>query len=450
MRNAGLPRAAWLVCVVAALMSGGAGAQVQWVKTRPVTSPGARAYHAMVYDSVRRRILLAGGTVIQTLNDTWRWNGITWTQYVPGTSPPAGSYAMAYDSGRGRAVIFGGNPYQNPAETWEWDGARWTKRTPATSPPGRTGHAMAYDPTRRQVVLFGGLVQGGALNHTWEWDGTDWRERRPTASPPSRLEHAMVYDASRRQVILFGGRNAGMVGDTWAWQGSTWIRLAPAAAPAPRCGHAMAYDSTIGRVVLFGGRDGTGIGANYFNDTWLWDGAAWARTSPVNPPTARAFHAMAYDDSRQRMVLFGGYAATTSGARLEGDTWSHAGTHLVGSGPSRPGGQRNLALYAGLDPGRPYQVGSSLGTGPIALGGLTLDLAPDPILAASVAGVWPGIFQGYRGAIGVNGIAAATIKIPAAPFLVGQTIHSAFVTFRPIPPAGLRSVSNTESFRIQP
>lgn len=450
MRNLGLPSMAWLAAMLVALAASCASAQLQWVKSRPAASPSARAYHAMAYDSARRRIVLAGGVVIGGLSDTWEWHGITWTQRIPTSSPTAGSYAMAYDSARNRTVIFGSPMVRAAGETWEWDGSNWKKCAPITIPPSRTGHAMAYDAVRRRVVLFGGYTLGSAYNDTWEWDGTDWTRQWPTASPPARIQHAMAYDAVRQRVVLFGGRIVTCLNDTWVWQGSTWIQLKSSAAPAPRCGHAMAYDSTLGRVVLFGGSDANGIGANYFNDTWLWDGAAWARQTPVNSPAASAYHALAYDDSRQRLVLFGGYSGPAPAQSLNADTWEYSATHLVGSGKPQPGGSRNLALYAGLDPGLPYQLGSSLGTGPIALGGLTLGLGPDPILAASLAGVWPGIFQGYRGVIGSNGLAAATIRIPAAPALVGQTIHSAFVTLSPTPPAGVRSVSNTESFQIKP
>ncbi|MCA2978775.1 MAG: hypothetical protein INH37_10850, partial [Myxococcaceae bacterium] len=41
------------------------------------------------------------------------------------------------------------------SDTWEWDGATWTQRSPSTSPPARSGHAMATLGTK--VVLFGGF-----------------------------------------------------------------------------------------------------------------------------------------------------------------------------------------------------------------------------------------------------------------------------------------------------
>ena len=92
----------------------------------------------------------------------------------------------------------------------------------------------------------------------------------------------------------------------------------------------MAYDSARGRVVLFGGngRDtGPGYSTNVLNDTWEWDGNAWAQRMPAtNPdvpsslaPYMRTSFAMAYDSSRGLVVLFGG----VSSAVVFGDHWEY-------------------------------------------------------------------------------------------------------------------------------
>jgi hypothetical protein len=437
--------AAVFIAVVAPLVS----AQMQWVRRSLGTRPPAQSYHAMAWDGARQQVVLLGAATVPKQMDTWTWNGVTWRQQGSVTGPPVGWYAMAYDAARRKVVAFGSTGYYQASETWEWDGRSWTKRTPPVSPPVLAYHAMAYDAARQRVVLFGGGVVQSAVNDTWEWDGSVWIRQSPAASPPARLEHAMAYDAARQRVTMFGGRNAALLNDTWWWQGSTWIRETTTSAPPARSNHAMAYDARVGRVVLFGGRDGTGPGARLLDDTWLWDGSAWMRDAPALDPPGRAYHAMAFDGSRQRMVLFGGQTGSWPNYYLD-DHWEYGATHLVGSGTPHPGGVRNLAVWAGLDPGLPYQVGTALGTGPIRIGGLLLDLAPDPLLVASVSGIWPAIFQGYRGVIGANGLAAATLRIPGASVLVGYTIHSAFVTFRTTGPPGIRSVSNTDSFLIRP
>ena len=64
--------------------------------------PPGRGYHAMAYDAVRQRVVLFGGSNTNTiLNDTWEYDGTTWTQRTPATSPSArGAHAMAYDAAR--------------------------------------------------------------------------------------------------------------------------------------------------------------------------------------------------------------------------------------------------------------------------------------------------------------------------------------------------------------
>jgi len=98
--------------------------------------------------------------------------------------------------------------------------------------------------------------------------------------------------------------------------------------PKPRVGHAMAYDSSRERLVLFGGDS---LRVALFNDTWEWDGENWTQMADIGP-SPRSGHAMAFDMSRQRVVLYGGSA----GAAPRSDTWEWDGedwTQVADSGP---------------------------------------------------------------------------------------------------------------------
>ena len=110
-------------------------------------------------------------------------------------------------------------------------------------------------------------------------------------------------------------------------QSLTWTQLAPASSPIPRTSHAMAYDTTRQRVVLFGG-----MGGGLLGDTWEWDGFTWLPWTPSMPwvgPSVRYSHAMAYDAARQKVVLFGG-----TGGGYHGDTWQWDGTNWIQSTPA--------------------------------------------------------------------------------------------------------------------
>ena len=123
-------------------------------------------------------------------------------------------------------------------------------------------------------------------------------------------------------------------------------------------------------------------------------------------------------------------------------------THLMGSGSPQPGGSVVLLLAASDDSGRPYLVGTSLGTGPISIGSRKIDLSPDNLLVISLTGLWPWVFSGYQGVIDNKGQAQASIHIPNMTALIGQKIHTAFVTLDPVAPSGIRSISDTFSFTI--
>ncbi|MCK5688038.1 hypothetical protein KAI87_02150 [Myxococcota bacterium] len=81
------------------------------------------------------------------------------------------AHALAYDSAHGVVVLFGGYDGGYRQDTWEWNGESWTNVTPtATKPSARFGHAMTYDSTRGVVVLFGGEYNFGKYpENTWEW-----------------------------------------------------------------------------------------------------------------------------------------------------------------------------------------------------------------------------------------------------------------------------------------
>jgi hypothetical protein len=297
------------------------------------TGPSTRIQASMVYDSDRKVTVLFGGMDTASgdaLSDTWEWNGTKWTRQSPPTSPPArlGS-ALGYDSARRVAVLFSGDiddlpPPPIAADTWEWNGTTWTQRSPPTSPPPVQFGAMAFDSRRDVAVLYLGYTGlDSGTNDTWEWDGTTWAQRAAATYPPPRTEFALAYDSDHASTILFGGIAIAsgdgpvvMLGDGWNWNGTSWAKMQPASRPPPaRSGHAMVYDVARARTVLFGGEDAA---ANELNDTWEYDGAVWSEASPATRPPPTTQHAMAYDSDRHVTVMFGGDVVGGDGYP---DTW---------------------------------------------------------------------------------------------------------------------------------
>ncbi len=112
--------------------------------------------------------------------------------------------------------------------------------------------------------------------------------------------------------------------------GSLRWSLVPGAGPPARWGAAMALDEDRGIVVLFGGsRADNGSVA----ETWEWDGVGWSLVATSGPPE-RIDHAMAYDADRGVTVLFGGVVDNFP----SGDTWEWDGAtwSLVATGGPSP------------------------------------------------------------------------------------------------------------------
>lgn len=198
-----------------------------WTQQFPAVSPPGRRFdtQGMAFDAATHTVIFFGGIDSQgnTLDDTWTWNGITmtWKQHNPASKPSRRRTMIAYDAVAKNVVLFGGDTGNGDVEyndTWTWDGATWTEQSPSTSPPARVDGAIAFDPVLGGVVLFGGFSQSyvDSLNDTWLWDGSNWTETQPIRSPPARYSSSMDYDPRSHTLVLFGGFSPGpALGDTW-------------------------------------------------------------------------------------------------------------------------------------------------------------------------------------------------------------------------------------------
>ena len=106
-----------------------------------------------------------------------------------------------------------------------------------------------------------------------------------------------------------------------SWAQPTWVQRKPTNSPSARAYHAMAFDAARGTVLLFGGQ----IGATFMNDTWSWDGAVWTQLNPSTTPPPLLFPAMVYDVAHQKVVLVGGNA---------GQTWTWDGSNWTQQTPA--------------------------------------------------------------------------------------------------------------------
>jgi N-acetylneuraminic acid mutarotase len=145
--------------------------------------------------SIGGRFVLFGGTATSgAVGDTWSFDGTTWTKLA--AQGPSGRYGATVstlgDGGGGsgsggRIVLFGGSSdwlgMQTLGDTWIFDGTSWIQFG-GIGPRPRTDAAAAE--LDGQVLLFGGLDgSGNPLDDTWTFDGTAWT-RQDVPSPPAR------------------------------------------------------------------------------------------------------------------------------------------------------------------------------------------------------------------------------------------------------------------------
>lgn len=417
----------------------------RWTQLFPADAPAPGSWEG-VFDARRGRLLLAGAS---SAFETWEWSGQTWLQRRPARSPPVSrNLALAYDERRGRVVLFGGFRFVFPHfgdETWEWDGVTWSRASPALAPPPRDSATLFFDGQR--VILFGGWNGQSALDDVWAWDGQAWESLEPSARPPATARATAVYDPVRRRTLLVGGFDSLGVRQTrsWEWDGATFAEVsgpglggriagswdpvraqavlldgksgatwegragalslvAPAPLrPAERVQAGWAFDPVAGNSLLFGGVGGGSSGSQH-PDTWAWDGQRWSLLADAGPmapltaidplsgrplalgvldagvalfrwdgrtwtqidagtaPSARVDAALTTDARRQRVVLFGGAGAP---GQSFADTWEFDGRAwapvIVDGGPSARSGHamaydpvaREVVLFGGVHPESP-------------------------------------------------------------------------------------------------
>lgn len=265
---------------------------------------------------------------------------LTWERIDVGEMPsPRYGFSITLNSTNQVAMFFGGRDYEGEFlnDLWLTDGRQWLQFSTPNRPQGRLYSSFVYDPNHSEAILFGGGSTNGPewmvfLNDTWTFDGTDWHEQLPSSSPSPRINSSTVYDPDHQRVFLFGGtyysdKARELYNDTWVWDGSNWQELSTPTKPGARSNAAMAYDPIHHNIVLFGGENY----ASYWSDTWIWDGAQWVEQHPAHHPDEFYFDypQMAYDASRQQIIMIGSLRQYGDGGRHTTQTWAWDGVDWI-------------------------------------------------------------------------------------------------------------------------
>jgi RHS repeat-associated protein len=240
-------------------------------------------------------------------------------------------------------------------------GPTWIQlQPPGVLPPSREDPAV-YDPSSDRLISFGGAVTTGASNDTWVLTNANglkgtpsWIKLNPNGSlPPARFANAAVYNPGSNRLIIFGGAATfGLGNDVWVLSNANglggnpaWTQLSPTGTPpSPRRYFSAVYDPSSNRMILFGGC--TCVGSNdpqATNDVWVLTNAdgtevnapSWIQLTPIGTlPAARDAYVLAYDNTTNRMIIFGGFGDVPSFSLSYNDVWVLSNANGLGVAPT--------------------------------------------------------------------------------------------------------------------
>ncbi len=243
-------------------------------------APSPRQQHTLTYDPMRDRMILFGGRDVADLGDVWQltlgptpqWQLVSTAGTLPG---PRSGHSAIYDPIRDRLVVFGGSLATASSETWALSLAtnQWTLlHSGAGGPQTRIFSGALYDPVGDRMIVWAGEGRQGpyhrSFNDTWALSlaSPAWTQLAPAGGTPSDRRSPMtVYDPGRHRLVTFGGATVtiGGINQTYGNRNDvreltlatpTWSLLIVAGwGPAGRDGTAGIYDPSRDRMILFGG-----------------------------------------------------------------------------------------------------------------------------------------------------------------------------------------------------
>jgi len=195
--------------------------------------------------------------------------------------------------------------------------------------------AMAYDSSADRSILFGG--DGiSSYDDTWEYNYNTnmWLKKNPSYSGGNlsfrsqQGSPGFAYDPDADRSILFGGYDgSSFYNETWEYNHNTntWTNRFPSVSGGTLTGRTaimMAYYDSVDRMIMFGGiwLDG---GQVRTNETWEYNynTNTWTNRSPTHEGVLPPFilGGMAYDSSADRLIYIGG----NDGSNNQNETWAY-------------------------------------------------------------------------------------------------------------------------------
>ena len=284
----------------------------------PTTGSGGDIpWRSLIFDTAREKALWSDGNI------AFAWSGNAWTPTPLGSNAKLPfavcGAAMAAYPGLDEIVLAGG-VREGPLvsnQTRVWNGGWWDGAISTNTPPARFGATMAPTPAST-TLLFGGSDGTTTLNDTWEWTNAGWVQSCTTvpctSTPDARVNALMAFDPAANLTWLHGGTPSVLspLVDVWQWTGTDWENRSTSVLPDPVSGGAcwLGYGAAAayhGLVVSTGALLDFDCTGDYFGQTLAWQNGAWT-AQPLGPAPSppRSAFGLAFDATRDKLVLFGG------------------------------------------------------------------------------------------------------------------------------------------------
>jgi hypothetical protein len=203
----------------------------------------------------------------------------------------------------------------------------------ATGPPIRNLAGVAHDGTRL-VDARRDLQRRALLRRDLGLDVGGRLAQLPGENPGVRDHTRMVLARAGAGDGPFRRQNgASFPSDTWSLEGDTW-RRDDVPGPPPRVHHAMEYQASGSRVLVFGGND---LDGDTLGDTWSWERH---RLDQLGRPITPRSHAIMAGNPERGVLLLGGFQPSLAVLRFTENRLLDAPRHPAGAARPLPRGRR--------------------------------------------------------------------------------------------------------------